>query len=257
MKTNTLTYNPEEEEEARNRWYLKNRDDFILKIVKKFADLSLSKKILDAGCGTGGVISKFSNCDLIVGNDMNFESLKWGKKTNRIINGIQASITNLPFRDNEFDISISSEVLEHVDNDQAALEELCRVTKSRIIFTVPAHNYLWTNSDDILLHKRRYSKSELLALVKKSGMHIVKLKPYGLIPALLVMLYKIFFHSGNKINNTIEDEELPLASRFNIPRPIEKMLGGLFFFDLWLSSKGLILWGHSWWVCIERRTRMN
>ncbi len=253
MKEKSITYDPTAEEKARSRWYLSARDSFVLKIIKEFTSLNSSKKILDAGCGTGGVISGLPNTGIFkVGNDMSFESLVLGKKRGRIIHGIQASNTNLPFKDRTFDNSISSEVLEHVEDDLSALKELCRVTKHRIILTVPAHRYLWTDSDDILLHKRRYSKSELSTLIKKVDMHIVRLKPYGIVPALLVIFYKFFIGIKSKEGN-ISKKDLPLGSRFNIPRAIDIIFKNLFSFDLWLSSKGLITWGHSWWACIERK----
>ena len=253
MNKNTITYDPVREEEARNSWYLGTRDNFVFKIMNKFTNLNLSNKILDAGCGTGGVISRINKDEkLIIGSDTSLESLVWGRKRDRIINGVQASITSLPFRDETFDITLSNEVLEHVEDDLAALKELCRVTKHRIIITVPAHRYLWTDSDDILLHKRRYSKSQLVTLIKKSGMHIVTLKTFGIVPLLLVIMYKFFFGTKSKYKKTNNKEVLPLASRFKIPRPIEVTLRGLFLFDLWLSSKGLLFWGHSWWACIER-----
>jgi SAM-dependent methyltransferase len=250
MKINTITYDPEEEDKARSSWYLSERDRFVLRIIKKFTDLKSSKKILDAGCGTGGVISGLQNTGILkVGNDMSLESLSLGKKRGRIFHCVQASNTHLPFRDKIFDITTSSEVLEHVEDDLFALKEIGRVTKHRIILTVPAHKYLWTDSDDILLHKRRYSKSELLELFKKADMCIVRLKPYGIIPAILVVVYKLFI--GNKPKNIKTFEELPLGSRFKIPRLIDVMLKNIFSLDLWLSEKGLIIWGHSWWACIE------
>jgi SAM-dependent methyltransferase len=251
MKLNTITYDPIKEEEARSGWYLGPRDKFVLKIIKKYTDFNLSKRILDAGCGTGGVISGFKNTEtLIAGTDTSLESIVLGKKRNSIINGIQASVTNLPFRDKIFDISISTEVLEHVDDDLSALKELCRVTKNRIIITVPAHNYLWTDSDDILLHKRRYSRSKLLKLFQTSGVKPIILKPYGLVLGLLIISYKLFDSTKSKTDKK-DTKDLPLGARFKISKTVENILKNIFLFDLWFSSKGLLPWGHSWWACVE------
>lgn len=250
MKTNTITYEPEIEEIARSGWYLSLRDRFVIKIIKSFTNLNSSRSVLDAGCGTGGVLSNIPNTEILkVGNDMSIESISLGIKTGKIIHGIQASNTHLPFKDKAFDISISSEVLEHVEDDLSALKELGRVTNHRIILTIPAHMYLWTDSDNILLHKRRYSKSELSDLITKSGMRIVKLEPYGIIPGILVILYKLIF--GTKSKSVYNKTELPLGSRFKMPKVVDTIFKILFSLDLWLSSKGLIMWGHSWWACIE------
>ena len=46
-------------------------------------------------------------------------------------------IHKLPYKDNSFDYVICSEVLEHVENPIKAMQELKRVTKKRLIITVP------------------------------------------------------------------------------------------------------------------------
>ncbi len=253
MRGNTILYDPDTEEEARSSgWYLNARDRFVLKIAKEFANLDFAKKVLDGGCGQGGVLSLLNqNGVFSVGNDMALESLLWGKKKGRIINGVQASLTHLPFKDETFYISICSEVLEHVDDDLSSLKELGRVTKHRIIITVPAHRYLWTHSDDMVLHKRRYSKSELLTLIKNSGMHVVRLEPFGITAAIMVLLYKFFF--GTKYKEGKDVEDLSLSARYKIPEPIVKRLNFIFSLEGWLSRKGLVLWGHTWWTCIEKK----
>jgi len=107
-----ITYDPSTEEKARSGgWYLSIRDKFVLKILKELTNLEAAKKILDAGCGTGGVISSLTqNGFFVIGNDLSLESLVWGKKRGRIVNGIQASIDYLPFRDETFDTILQNEL---------------------------------------------------------------------------------------------------------------------------------------------------
>jgi len=253
MTIKTILYKPAIEEEARSSgWYLNARDKFVLKLANEFANLNLAKKVLDGGCGQGGVLSLLNKSGVFtVGNDMALESLLWGRKKGRIINGVQASLTHLPFKDETFDISLCSEVLEHVDDDLSSLKELSRVTKHRIIITVPAHRYLWTDTDDMVLHKRRYSKSDLITLIKNSGMHIVRLEPFAITAGFMVLFFKFFFGTNYKEGKEVED--LSLSARYKIPRPIEKRLNFLFSLESWLSRKGLVLWGHTWWACIEKK----
>ena len=42
---------------------------------------------------------------------------------------IEASVTELPFPDNEFDLVCAFDVIEHVENDEQAMEEMKRVCK--------------------------------------------------------------------------------------------------------------------------------
>ncbi|HEY5406635.1 MAG TPA: class I SAM-dependent methyltransferase [Ginsengibacter sp.] len=53
------------------------------------------------------------------------------------IDAIPADIHNLPFNDNEFDIVLCSETLEHVTDYKKAILELLRITKKVLVVTVP------------------------------------------------------------------------------------------------------------------------
>jgi SAM-dependent methyltransferase len=252
MDSKTILYDPSIEEEARTTgWYLNARDRFVIKIAKEFANLNSANKILDGGCGQGGVLGLIQQEGIFtVGNDMAKESVLWGIKKGRIKNGIQASLTHLPFKDDAFDISICTEVLEHVEDDLSSLRELNRVTKNKIIITVPAHMYLWTDSDDMVLHQRRYSRKELLSLIKNSNMKVVKIKPFGISAGIMVLIFKLFFGRKYKKGNEVED--LSLSSRYKIPKFIATRLNTVFSIEGWLSRKGLIFWGHTWWACVEK-----
>ena len=53
------------------------------------------------------------------------------------------------------------DVIEHIDEDLSAVKELNRILKpgGRLILTVPAFQFLWTNHDLALHHKKRYMRN--------------------------------------------------------------------------------------------------
>lgn len=53
------------------------------------------------------------------------------------VNSVQTDIHNLPFRDNEFDVVLCSEVLEHAPDAEKSTEELLRVAARAVVITVP------------------------------------------------------------------------------------------------------------------------
>lgn len=60
-------------------------------------------------------------------------------------NLVRGDAHRTPFKDNSFDTSVMGDILEHVVNPVAALSEADRITKTRIIFTVP-NEYEWGES---------------------------------------------------------------------------------------------------------------
>jgi 2-polyprenyl-3-methyl-5-hydroxy-6-metoxy-1,4-benzoquinol methylase len=86
----------------------------------------------------------------------------------------QADITNLPFEDKYFDSTYCFDVLEHVD-DVTALKELIRVTKRRLIITVPHENYSVFQKCNLTLltyqdptHLRYYNTESLEKLIQST-----------------------------------------------------------------------------------------
>src|SRR5437763_1736449 len=86
----------------------------------------------------------------------------------------QALVEELPFPDAFFDVITVLDVLEHTDDDLAALREVRRVAKpgALVISTVPAYGFLWSEHDEALQHRRRYSAHELRNKMTVSGMDV-------------------------------------------------------------------------------------
>ena len=89
--------------------------------------------------------------------------------------------TRLPFQDNTFDRIIASEVLEHIHNDEDALDELYRVLKPHGILAITVPSYLpekicWGLSDEYHApievggHVRIYKKRELETKISAAGL---------------------------------------------------------------------------------------
>ncbi len=92
--------------------------------------------LLEAGCGEGFVISRL-NGNFKVGMDIDCKAIVWAQEHWENTTFICGDIFNLPFKDDSFDVVLSLEVLEHLGDPGAALEELKRVAKKVVIVSVP------------------------------------------------------------------------------------------------------------------------
>jgi SAM-dependent methyltransferase len=104
-------------------------------------------------------------------------------KSENLVAVLRGDATRLPFADNTFDCIVTSEVLEHIQNDVAALHELSRVLKPGGVLaaTVPSwfpEKINWMLSDEYHApfvqggHVRIYSGTELKAKLRAAGLII-------------------------------------------------------------------------------------
>ena len=83
----------------------------------------------------------------------------------------QSGVEQLPFPDAGFDLVTATDVLEHIADDHRAARELRRVTKpgGRLLVTVPAYEWLWSQHDDSHQHQRRYTLRRLRSTLTGAG----------------------------------------------------------------------------------------
>jgi SAM-dependent methyltransferase len=77
----------------------------------------------------------------------------------------------LPFPDDAFDLVTTLDVIEHIDDDVAALAELRRVLRpgGRLLVAVPAFMFLWGKQDEVSHHRRRYTARTLRRALAQAG----------------------------------------------------------------------------------------
>jgi SAM-dependent methyltransferase len=93
-------------------------------------------------------------------------------------------ITSLPFADASFDLVCALDIVEHVDDDAAALAELSRVARpgAAVLLSVPLHPELWNAFDDFVGHRRRYRPELLTETLGSHGFAIERSAVYGMQP---------------------------------------------------------------------------
>jgi SAM-dependent methyltransferase len=150
-------------------WWFRARRRVLWALVRR-AQISPSPRILDAGCGTGRNLVEFGRLGPAEGVDLSAQAVEFCHR--RGLLGVrEAAVESLPFEDGRFDLIFATDVIEHIDDDAAALNELRRVAApgARLIITVPAYNWLWSWHDTSWHHKRRYTKRLLRNRVSATG----------------------------------------------------------------------------------------
>ncbi|MFQ6049618.1 MAG: class I SAM-dependent methyltransferase [Candidatus Paceibacterales bacterium] len=125
---------------------------FIKLLVKRFfkcIEEMLSeiefKRVLETGCGPGfstQYLKKFLRDKDFEASDLKENLVKEARKRNSEVRISQESIYDLKREDNSFDLIIALEVLEHLEEPEAALKELYRVTSRFCLLSIP-NEPLW------------------------------------------------------------------------------------------------------------------
>ncbi len=94
--------------------------------------------------------------------------------------GVCASALALPFGDGTFDVVGAFDVLEHCDPEGQAVDEIARVLRpgGRLLLSVPAYSWAWTDHDVQAGHYRRYTRPRLVRAIGRGGL-VVERSTYG------------------------------------------------------------------------------
>lgn len=189
-------------------------------------------RLLDAGCGTGANLELLQQYGDTRGVDISEQAIEFcrarGIAPTRLL---LASVSELPFPDNFFDLTISFEVICNIPDDQRACDELARVLKpgGRLIVQVPAYQWLWSQHDVVVGHQRRYSARELRAKLTRAGMAIERLTY-----ANALMFPTI---AARRLWHRVLDSTQPMRSDLApLPRALNALLSALFVLEMqWVA----------------------
>lgn len=169
-----------------------------MKLVTSILNLVLrGDRFLDAGCGTGEYLSLATELGTeAVGIDISMNYLeRTGIMCKKALLA-QADVRKLPFRDCCFEITLCSEVIEHLSSVDSALAELFRVTRRVVIITTPNYGLIRTAlaslSEDYLKrldksvgHIKIFSIDKLCEKLKKEDWSVIFAETFHIIPPLI------------------------------------------------------------------------
>lgn len=188
-------------------------------------------RILDAGCGTGGMLVHLRELGEAVGVDISEEALHFcrlrGLGPERARHG---SIDALPFPEASFDAAVSLDVLCDLVDDRPGFAELARVLRPGgiLLLNLPAYQRLHSEHDLAVNNLRRYTRRAVRRKLAEAGLRPVRLTYANMAlfpPAALVRLAK---RARNGYHDGHRDRE---QAHSDLVRPhplVNRALGALF-----------------------------
>ncbi len=221
-------------------WYFRSLHAHIRRELSA-AQLPAPAAVLDAGCGTGGLILRlraawpqfhYSGIDFMpVACDL--ARLRCGKN----VDIREASVTALPFPERSFDAVVSADVICQIDNPAVAMAEFFRVLRPGgiVVINVPAYMWMWSYHDDSCQTKHRYTRPELVALLANAGFTGARSTHWNALPFPLVWAKRKLFRQSTDTS----DVKL-------YPAPVEAVFNGVMAAEhAWVRLGARWAWGTS------------
>jgi len=159
-----------------------------------------SSKILDLGCGTGHLALEliqegYDTCAADLSKELvDYANLR-ARNAGCKLNAVQMDIQNLPYRE-AFDAIVCLDVLEHVEDDRLALDNINRALKSGgiMICAVPALSTLYGRRDQRIGHFRRYDREVLIQGIESAGFSLCAVRYWNILGLLPVAISEKLLH---------------------------------------------------------------
>ncbi len=153
-------------------WWYRARRDVLASVIARQVKLPKGARVLEIGCGTGHnlpMLSRFGTVDAV-----EIDNAARAVAETRL--GRPISAASLPelagVPDGRYDLVALLDVLEHVEDDVAALSSIARrlTPDGALLLTVPQYPWMWSGHDVANHHHRRYVRATLKDAAKRAGL---------------------------------------------------------------------------------------
>jgi SAM-dependent methyltransferase len=192
-----------------NHWWFKVRRNIIFNLLKQYRR-SLNAKIIDIGCSGGNLLQELNikGYTNLAGVDLSKQAIDLCHSKGLVNTFIESGVkTNFPVE--SFDVVISSDILEHLEDENGAVKEWNRLLKSSgyLIIFVPAYKFLWCQHDVANMHYRRYSLNDLKEVLNRNGFDIVRISYWNFLlffPTFILRMSEKVFSRKNGADQLVK-----------------------------------------------------
>jgi SAM-dependent methyltransferase len=145
-------------------WWYRARSDLLRKVFDDY--VGTPERLLDVGSADGPSVGWLTAPQKV--------SLDLDPRGLQPPAGVCGSVLALPFGDASFDVVGAFDVIEHCEPEVEALRELYRVLApgGRLLASVPAYQWAWTDHDVANGHHRRYTRSRAVTALESAGFEV-------------------------------------------------------------------------------------
>lgn len=215
-------------------WYYRALHRHVARRLAAGLGGSAAPSVLDAGCGTGGLLRHLRAAQpkwRLSGLDFSPLACELAR-TRTGLETTEGSILDLPFANGSFDAVTSCDVVCQVGEPAKALTEIFRVLRPGgiVVLTLPAYQWLWSYHDVEVGNLRRYLRGETTALLAAAGFQLERSTYWNMLPLPLAVLRRKIF-----------PPRTPASDVRLYPTPVEAMFNAMMALEhAWLQHVGAL-----------------
>ncbi|CAM3091456.1 Ubiquinone biosynthesis O-methyltransferase [Sphingomonas antarctica] len=210
-------------------WWYRARRDVLASVIAREIKLPMEARILEIGCGTGHnlpMLAQFGTVDAV-----EIDDAARGVAERRLGRAVASAplpeMAGVP--EATYDMVALLDVLEHVEDDVAALRAIARRLKpgGAILLTVPQYPWMWSGHDVANHHHRRYVKATLKDAIGRAALTLELLSSFNSLLFPFAAAQRVAARIAGKQGS---DDSLP-------PRPVNALFEKLFGLERYLVGR--------------------
>ena len=170
--------------EDRHWWYAARR-----RLLRDQVSPGAGDRALDVGAAAGGNtrVLRSLGWDAVA---VEYSEVAAQVAAQRSVPVVRADATRLPFRDASAGLVVAFDVIEHIEDDVAAVREFARVLRpgGLLHLAVPADPALWSDHDVAVSHLRRYTRETLTAVLQGTELEVLDVWSWNVLLRPLVAM---------------------------------------------------------------------
>lgn len=237
-------------------WWLIGRRRIFFALLDRFLPKKRDLLVMDVGCGYGGMLEGLSRLGPVMGMEIDLESARFCNR--RGFGGMcLGSGYDLPVLPGSLDLVTLFDAIEHIEDDERVVRQCAEALRpgGHIMITVPAYQFLYADNDRVSHHLRRYTRAQLVNIVRSADLEVVKATYYNvllfplILPAVLLLKLKQAIQGPRQRGRDGGETNLS----YNLPRPVSLLLTAIFSGERHFLSRISMPFGHSIAVIARKR----
>ena len=229
------------EENVDTSFWVRSRNRLFKRLVLRELRGRRHARLLEIGCATGDFILHLLDQPKleITGSEVYLAGLQAARKRLPQVEFVQFDVTQ-GIIGQSYDIISAFDVLEHIEDDRAAIAHIYDMLSDEgiTLISAPQHPFLWGRLDEIVRHKRRYTRAEMVSKLSESGFAVERVTSFVFALFPLMALSRL---TDRKERKRMETDAAALERRVCFPPVVNALFDLVMRVDEALIRRGVSL----------------